>query len=211
MKQLGLATIALGAMLAVACNGNGRDTARESDNSIGTAGVSDTNNVSAGDERFVKDMLMDGMAEVDLGKMAMQKALSAEVKQFGDRMVRDHTKAGNELKQIAGNYSIAPPAQVDPEHQELMSRLSKLKGGDFDREYINAMVDGHQDVIDQLQKHADVDRFGDNKGAVTPEPSNQPSETAVNQWAANALPVVRGHLDMAKQIQDRLKNRNTTN
>jgi putative membrane protein len=126
-------------------------------------------------------------------------------------MVRDHTKAGNDLKQIAGNYAIAPPTQMDPKHQELMMKLSEAKGADFDRQYMDAMVDGHQDVIDQLEKHADVDHFGDNKGAVKPEPSNNQAEASINQWAASALPVVRGHLDMAKQIQDHLKNnRNTT-
>jgi putative membrane protein len=213
MKRFGLGIIALTAALTMACNGAGRgnDVSRDDNNQAGTVGTAgDTNNVSRGDEDFVKEMLTDGMAEVELGNMAKDRAMSAEVKQFGERMVRDHSKAGDELKQIASQYSITAPAQMDDKHHELMDKLSKVRGTAFDREYINAMVDGHQDVINQLQKHASEDRFGDNKGAVKPEPSNKASEASVNQWAAKALPTVREHLDQAKQIQDHLKNRNTT-
>jgi putative membrane protein len=211
MKRFGLGIIALTAALTMACNGPGRSDVSRDDNQSGTIGTAgDTNNVSRGDEDFVKEMLADGKAEVELGNMAKDRAMSAEVKQFGERMVRDHSKAGDELKQIAAQYSITEPAQMDDKHHELMDKLSKVRGMDFDREYMNAMVDGHQDVINQLQKHASEDRFGDDKGTVKPEPSNKPSEASVNQWAAKALPTVREHLDQAKQIQDHLKNRNTT-
>jgi hypothetical protein len=69
---------------------------------------------------------------------------------------------------------------------------------------MSAMVDGHEDVVDRLQTRVSEDRFGDNKGTVKPESSDNPAEAALNQWAAMALPVVRHHLDEARRINDRL-------
>lgn len=78
--------------------------------------------------------------------------------------------------------------------------MSNLRGAEFDREYMSAMVDGHEDVLDRLQTRASEDRFGDDKGTVSPERSDNPVEASINQWAAAALPTVRRHLDEAKRI-----------
>jgi putative membrane protein len=125
-------------------------------------------------------------------------------------MVRDHTMANDELKQIASRYSISMPAQVDEKHLDTMNRLSKLRGADFDREFIKAMVDDHENAVDRLQTRTSEDRFGENKGQVKPESSDKPAEASLNQWAAKALPVVRHHLDEAKRIDDSLGKRLTS-
>jgi putative membrane protein len=146
MKHIGFAAVALSAALTMACQSGTRtdNPATPENEAIGTAGA------SSGDKDFVEHMMMDGMAEVELGKMAKEKASSPEVKQFADRMVRDHGKAGDELKQIASKHSIPAAAQIDDKHRDLMNTLSKLSGGEFDHAYMEAMVDGHQDVIDEL-------------------------------------------------------------
>ena len=69
---------------------------------------------------------------------------------------------------------------------------------------MSAMVDGHEDVVDRLQTRASEDRFGDDKGTVTAERSDNPVEASINQWAAAALPDVRHHLDEAKRVHDGL-------
>ena len=198
MKNIAVVPVVLAAALSFACNAENRNTSNES--TIGTTGDA----VSAGDRDFVEDLTIASMAEVELGKMAMERAANAEVKQFGDMMVRDHTKAGDELKQVATRHSIPVPAALDQKHQELKTKLSNLRGAEFDREYMSAMVDGHEDVVDRLQTRASEDRFGDDKGAVKPESSDNPVEAALNQWAAAALPTVRHHLDEAKRINDGL-------
>ncbi len=198
MKNIAVLPVVLAAALSFACNAENRNTSNES--TIGTTGDA----VSAGDRDFVEDLTIANMAEVELGKMAMERAANAEVKQFGDMMVRDHTKAGDELKQVATRHSIPAPAALDQKHQELKTKLSTLRGAEFDREYMSAMVDGHEDVVDRLQTRASEDRFGDDKGAVKPESSDNPVEAALNQWAAAALPTVRHHLDEAKRINDGL-------
>ena len=203
MRKIAVLPVVLTAALSFACNAENRNTTdRNTTNepTIGTAGDA----VSAGDKDFVEDLAIAGKAEVELGQMAMDRAASAEVKQFADMMVKDHSKAGDALKQVAMQHSIPVPAALDSKHEELKTKLSNLKGAEFDREYMSAMVQGHQDVVDRLQTRASEDRFGDNKGAVKPEGSNNPVEADLNQWAATALPTTRHHLDEAKRINDGL-------
>jgi putative membrane protein len=194
------------AVLTLACDTARRDDAadnRDNDPTIGTAGL------GAGNQEFVETSMESGMLEVELGKLAQQKATSPEVKQFADMMIRDHTKAGEELKQVAQQHSLQPQAQLEDNHRDMIQRLSGLRGAEFDREYMDAMVDSHQDVVDHLQSRADVDRVGDNKGSVTPEPSDNAVESGLNQWAAKTLPTARHHLDEARRINDTLGNRLT--
>jgi putative membrane protein len=198
MKKKAVLPLVLAAALSFACNAENRNTTNES--TVGTSGDA----ISAGDRDFVEDMAIGGMAEVELGRMAMERGASPEVKQFGDMMVEDHSKAGDELKQAAIQHSIPMPAALDQKHQDLKTTLSNLRGAEFDREYMKAMVDGHEDVVDRLQTRASEDRFGDDKGEVKPERSDNPVEAALNQWAAKALPTVRHHLDEAKRINDGL-------
>jgi putative membrane protein len=198
MKRIGLPAVVFATALSFACNAENRTTTSES--TVGTSGDA----ISAGDRDFVEDMAIGGMAEVELGQMAMERGASPEVKRFGDMMVKDHSKAGDELKQVAIQHSVPMPAGLDQKHQDLKTTLSNLRGAEFDREYMKAMVDGHEDVVDRLQTRADEDRFGDDKGEVKAERSDNPLEGALNQWAAKALPTVRHHLDEAKRINDGL-------
>ena len=97
---------------------------------------------------------------------------------------------------------------LDGEHQKLFGRLNALKGAEFEREYMKAMVDGHQNAVDSLQSRVDStaslkDQITDRDKAdkqVVPEKTDNVVEASVNQWAATALPVVRQHLDEARTI-----------
>ena len=198
MKRFAMLLVVSATAVSFACNADNRTASNDS--TVGTSGSA----VSAGDRAFVEDMTIGGMAEVELGRMAMERGASPEVKRFGDMMVKDHSKAGDELKQVAMQHSIPMPAALDQKHQDLKTTLSNLRGAEFDREYMKAMVDGHEDVVDRLQTRASEDRFGDDKGEVKPERSDNPVEGALNQWAAKALPTVRHHLDEAKRINDGL-------
>jgi putative membrane protein len=198
MKSISLLPVVLAAALSFACSVENRNTSEDA--TAGTTGDA----VSAGDRDFVDDLTVAGMAEVELGRMAAERGSSAEVKKFAGMMVADHSKAGEELKQIAAKYAIPTPAGLDQQHQELRTKLSNLTGAEFDREYMNAMVEGHEDVIDRLQTRASEDRLGDDKGTVKPEASDNPVESALNQWAAKVMPTTRHHLDEAKRIHDGL-------
>lgn len=225
MKRFGVLLIALATVGTMACNNPPRtenQTATEPNQpAVGTAGVD--NAVSTGDRNFVQDQWADGDAEVQLGKMAAERGANAEVKRFAEMMVQDHTRAGEQLKQIAAQYSIQPDSKEADEHKAAMDKLSKLRGAEFDREYINQMIDDHQDVVNDLQRRVDYNgtaseritkgTTGSDKNTnVRPEQANNPVEAKLNQWASDTLPTAQRHLDEARTIKDKLQNRrNTTN
>src|SRR3982074_3504167 len=87
---------------------------------------------SSPDGMFVLDVAKDGMAEVELGKLASEKATSDDVKKFAQRMVTDHGKANDELKTLAQNKSIMLPSDLDPKAKATHDRLAKLSGPAFE-------------------------------------------------------------------------------
>lgn len=144
--------------------------------------------VTGGDLDFMNQAAPGGMAEVELGRMAASQGLSKEVKAFGQKMVEDHSKANQELMALAAQKKVTLPPDVMPKHKELMAKLSKLKGAEFDREYVKAMVEDHE---------KDVTAF-----AAT---ANNAVDADVKAFAAKTLPTLRMHLQMIKDIQSRMK------
>jgi len=231
MKASGLLVFACAAALSVGCNGQ----SNRSDNSIangttnggavadttGSAGTAGTanNGVSASDRNFVNDQLAGGMAEVELARVAKQHAASQDVKEFAQMMIDDHTKAGDQLKSVAMSNNIPTQPQVDKDHQQLMDKLSKLQGAEFDRQYMSAMVDDHEKDVSDVRSRVDEDRSltdrlkgnnPENAGAVKPKAADDHVTMGVNQWAADTLPTLEHHLDRAKQIKDNLGKSNRT-
>jgi putative membrane protein len=123
------------------------------------------------------------MAEVELGKLAQQKAMSDDVKKFGQMMVEDHTKALDDLKSAAASKNVTWPTTLDAEHKKLSDKLSKLSGAAFDREYMQAMVDGHKKVAADLRQE-----------------SQSGSDSELKAWAGKTLPTVEAHLKQAETI-----------
>lgn len=140
-----------------------------------------------GDQAFVTKLAGVGMAEVELGKLAKDKASSREVKAFADRMIDDHTKAGNELKEIAQRKNLTWPAALPPDAVALKDKLSKLSGAAFDRAYIDEMVKGHTEVLGEVKKGA-----------------QSASDPDVKAWATKASSSVQAHLTHAQDQQREL-------
>lgn len=193
MKRWTQVMLGLGlAASIVACNDNraneaNNTAARDTGAAIGTAGAS-------ADRDWIEDQLEDGQAEINLAQLATERATSPQVKGFAQMMVKDHQAAGDELKQAAAaaNVQINPPAELDSDHKDLQEDLAKLSGRDFDRKYIDAMVDEHQEAVNELEKKTDSDNM------------------QVRQWASKTLPTVKQHLERAKQIQETLKQAGNT-
>src|SRR5205823_13350550 len=91
---------------------------------------------SMADHKFAMDAAAGGMAEVELGRLAASKASNADVKNFAQRMVDDHSKANDELKSVASKENIKLPAAIDAKHKATIDRFSKLSGAAFDRAYV---------------------------------------------------------------------------
>ena len=127
------------------------------------------------------------MAEVELGRLAAQKGHSPDVKRFGERMVTDHSKANDELKQLAVRKGITLPAEPTAQQKQEKERLSKLSGVQFDRENMKLMVEDHD---------KDVKAFQDEThGAADPD---------IKSFAAKTLPTLQEHQKMAKDINGKL-------
>jgi putative membrane protein len=221
-------TIGIAALvLLTAAAGCGRDEgrARTADGTpVGTSGSTD---VSRGDRDFVHDTAIAGMGEVQLGRIAAERGTTADVKKFGQMMVDDHTAAGEKLKAIATDYSIETPAELDDKHRDLADSLSKEQGAEFDRKYMTAMVDAHEDLIDKLESRIDQAQLGEWKtryedrragkkseerieaGTILPERSDNPVTMRINQWAADVYPQAYAHMVTAKGLDDKLKKRTT--
>jgi predicted outer membrane protein len=225
MKKMSMATVLT---FAVAVTGVYAQSQTESSRSNPP-----TAQASAIDARaFVNRLAIAGMTEVQLGQLAAERAQSTDVKAFGQMMVKDHTQAGNELMQIAKQSNIPWPTQLDQEHRDLVNRLSKLQGAAFDREYINVMASGHQEVANELRARAGsrltstmpaqgepsatplpgtsgnqaTGRVPDsNQAAVGTTGGASPADQAVTQWATKALPTVQRHLARAQELQQRIK------
>jgi putative membrane protein len=135
------------------------------------------------DTDFVKEASSGGMAEVELGKLAQQKARSQAVKDFGSHMVTDHSKANDELKAVAARKGMPVSSTIGVKEKAVKLKLEALSGDTFDKSYMSSMVKDHQDDIAAFQKEAD--------SGTDPE---------VKAFASKTLPTLREHLSMAQKV-----------
>jgi putative membrane protein len=137
--------------------------------------------VSAADKTFATEAAQGGMAEVQLGQLAVQKASSPQVKEFAQRMVTDHGQANQELMQIAKQQGVVLPTQVDSKHRNDMDTLRGLNGPQFDAAYMRHMLQDHQKDISDFQKQA-----------------QSGSDPALKAFAQKQLPILQQHMQMAQ-------------
>jgi len=133
------------------------------------------------DQVFVRKAAQGGMAEVQLGQLAADKAASDEVKKFGQRMVTDHGKANDELKSLAQQKNITLPADVDAKDKALHDRLAKMSGAAFDRAYMQHMLADHRTDVNEFKKE-----------------STSGKDPDVKAWAGKTLPTLEEHLRLAQ-------------
>jgi putative membrane protein len=135
------------------------------------------------DRKFVMEAAMGGMAEVELGRLAAERGSSDAVKQFGQRMVDDHSRANSELTQLASGKGITLATALDAKHQALVTRMSRLSGAAFDRAYAREMVKDHQKAVALFQREA-------TRGA----------DADLKTFAQTTLPTLQEHLRMARAL-----------
>ena len=131
--------------------------------------------VNKSDRMFLRNAAEINLSEIYLGELAQQNASAAPVKAFADRMVTDHSNAQHKLTVFAARENVILPDQVDAKDMALYARLAKLSGPDFDRGYINAMVQGHTQAVDQFKNEAKTAASSD-----------------VRTFATQTLPMPRG-------------------
>jgi putative membrane protein len=168
-----------------ACAGD----ASKDESTAGATGTTGTAGTSADVDRgWVQDQLEAGDAEVKLGRLAQERGGSADVRAFGAMMVEKHTVAGTELKRVATRHNVAPKPDARDDYDDAFEKLSKLSGDEFDRAYLEMMVDDHEDVVDALEKKA----------------GKNDEHADVREWASKTLPEAKQHLERAKDLRERL-------
>ena len=181
--------VSIGIALLVATGGASAQAASGAmSGGANTASMQSAAKVSSADKSFVEKAAVGGMAEVQMGKLAQQKAGSDEVKRFGTRMVDDHSKANDALKQVAANKGISLPGDLDSKHKNKMAQLEKLSGAQFDRAYMDDMVADHKEDVAEFQKQAKSGHDADIKG-----------------FASKTLPTLQEHLSLAQSTDKTVK------
>lgn len=198
MKKL-MSVLCMGSLcLFMACGAGTSDTdSVDSAENINDSVLTDSNSMMSGDTisaissgpvseedaKWAVEAANGGMTEVELGKAAQEKASSERLKNFGAMMVADHGKAGDKLKQIAAAKNITLPASLSDKSQKDLENLNKKSGKDFDKAYINMMIDDHKKDVDEFKKgSADL------------------KDSDLKNFAAETLPVIQMHLDSIQAI-----------
>ena len=165
-------------LIAITCIGLGGSASAQNpkSKSDSNSNKAKASTLSSADKAFVKDAAKGGMMEVAMGRVAEKNASDSEVKNFGARMVNDHSKANEDLKAIAKEENVEWPAE---------NEASKWKS---DKGYMDAMVKDHDKDLAEFEKEA-----------------KDGSDSKVKSFADKTAKTVREHLEMAKEIDAKLK------
>jgi len=173
------AIIVAGALVAT---GAAQSSSSDQGSASGKMGASNSG-LGAMEKQFMKKAAAGGEAEVELGQLATEKASNDDVKKFGQRMVDDHSKANQQLKELASSKGIDLPSGLNAKAKATKDRLSQLSGEQFDRAYMKDMVDDHTKDVAEF-KHA----------------SKMAKDAEVKNFAAQTLPTLEDHLKQAQSI-----------
>ena len=196
MKKLSsILMIALVALAFEACKSGSNNSSSSEDSSTMTKDSSSKISFSVCsvlvgfyDSTFAATAANDGMAEVAVGKIAQQKAVNPRVKAFAGMMVADHSKANDELTTIATAKNIKLPSAPDADKQKMADDLNKKSGKDFDKAYVDGMVDGHEKAVKLFT-----------------DASQNCQDSTLKAFATKTLPTLKMHLDSIKAIKAGMK------
>ncbi|MGI8494295.1 MAG: DUF4142 domain-containing protein [Pyrinomonadaceae bacterium] len=149
--------------------------------------MNNTTKISDEDRNFMNKAAHAGIAEVKAAEMALEKSDNEDVRRFAQKMIDDHTKANEELKQLAKEKNEILPTEPNKKQEEAADELSVLSGEDFDTEYMDVQVSDHETMIDFFEDEID-------DGA----------DSDVTNFATKTLPTLKSHLEMAENINNSL-------
>lgn len=148
----------------------------------------DINEEKEDDSAYLVTAAEVDMKEIELGKLAQAKSTNADVKALGKMMVDAHTKASADTKALATKKNITLPSSLTEKGQEAYKDLNDKTGHDFDKAYADKMVEGHEKMIDKMEKA-----------------SEKAADADIRIWAANMLPILRTHLEHAKMTKEKVE------
>ncbi|MBK1441553.1 DUF4142 domain-containing protein [Parapedobacter sp. ISTM3] len=187
-----LMIVLISSMAMLACNNANQRTA--SDSVDQAQDVNDTTAMTNNsDADFAVKAADAGLAEVELGKLALEKATDQRIKDFAQKMVNDHQKANDELMTIASKHNITLPPVISEEHVEKQRKLREKSGAEFDREYIDLMVKDHDKVVSMFE-----------------DASSDAQNADLKAFASKTLPTLKHHQEEARALRDAVDTTDTT-
>ncbi|HKV34986.1 MAG TPA: DUF4142 domain-containing protein [Pyrinomonadaceae bacterium] len=176
----------------------GINTQNQNQNSNGNSNTGGATGTQAGmnqqDHKFIMDAAMGGMMEVELGRVAAQKGTSEAVKQFGQRMVDDHSKANEELMSLASSKGMTLPTALDDKHQKDVAKLSAMSGAEFDRAYSKMMLKDHEKDVKEFERQ-----------------STKSGDPELRAFVTKILPTLQEHLQMVRTLPGNESSGNSNN
>lgn len=140
------------------------------------------------DREFMEKAAAGGMMEVEVGKIAEQKAQNADVKSFGSMLNSDHTAANQELMALAQKKGVTLPTALPKKEQKTVDKLSKSKN--FDKDFTKDAVSDHKKDIKEFEKEAKNGKDAD-----------------VKAFAEKTLPTLQKHLQTAEGLEKSMKGK----
>src|SRR5215469_1316171 len=190
VTRITIGAVLAGLLLSVALTK--RSSAGSDDPAGQKSAKANASSLNSGDQQFIRKAAQGNLAEVELGKLAVQKSLSNDVKRFGQQMVDDHGKAMDHLKQLAAKKALRLPSSPDASMSATAKRLSKLSSDQFDNAYMAQMLKDHKVDVDDFRKENKITPDRDIRGFVT-----------------ETLPILEDHLKEAETIAPDLKAQRT--
>ena len=164
-------------------NGNTRNGSGNAGGQTGSSGRGQGGTLSSTDRQFMTRAAMMDMAEIQTGRLAVSQGASESVRQFGQRMIDDHTRTSQQLMQMASAAGFTPPQTLDAKHQAVAAKLARLTGAEFDRAYMKQMVKDHQEAVSLYRRQ-----------------STRGSMPDLRSFASATLPALQEHLSMARSM-----------
>jgi putative membrane protein len=173
--------------LLLACTlilGSGLSVNAQTDATKGTP----SNKLNSDDEKFLSNAAEGGQAEVEFAQLALKKSQNAGVREFANRMIKDHGKANQELKALASSKGLKWPKGIGAMNNAELLKLKALSGDTFDRSYVDSMVDDHKRDVGEFEKAS--------QGAV---------DVDLKNFAGKTLPTLEEHYKLIQTLQKQLQ------
>lgn len=138
-------------------------------------------------KRFLKEAASINVMEMQMGRLARDRAEKPEVKEFGEQLELDHGTAYDDLQRVAAANNVKLPRQVERKHNVLMARLTRLSGREFDRNFVQAMIRSHTKSVARFKKA-----------------NRRLDDDDLRAWSVRYLPVLEEHLSYAKSLAQKL-------
>ncbi|MFN6943898.1 MAG: DUF4142 domain-containing protein [Cytophagaceae bacterium] len=180
MKKLALTGLLLATFLTYSCETPERrgDTASTQEQQENGTAMSDD------DRDFLQEAAKRNLYDLELARLAQERAVTEDVKQFAQNILNEHGKVQEELKQFAQQRNVMLPDSIDSDQRNNLSDLAQKEGFEFDTEFMDKMVERHNETLDRFESKA--------------EDAEDPQ---LREWAQNTVPTLRNHKHEAENVE----------